>query len=197
MSADCLSSVSSNSTKSSSNSISSSKNLEEKPGNQIPDVVVTLYKERIQNILNANIKRKDYYKKIRFTKDGHFKNKNKPSININDYLMRIIEYTEIEFSTLVISLIYLERLCNGKIFLNEYNIHRIMLLCVIMAYKYNEDSKFNREYLSKIGGISEKEIAQLEHEFFDFIDYKFFIENEEFIKYKKDLLKCNTEENSN
>ncbi len=130
---------------------------------------INAYIERVQNILTPNIKRKDYYKKIKFTKDGHFRNKNKPSINLLDYLTRIIEYTEIEFSTLVLSLVYLERICKEKIFLNEYNIHRILLMSVIMAYKYNEDNKCDREYLSKIGGISAKEIAQLEYEFFDFI----------------------------
>lgn len=177
-------SFNSNSTKSSSSDSnpSSKKVLEIE---KIPESSINLYISRIQACLTANIKRKDYYKKIRFNKDGHFKNKSKPSINISDYLKRIIEYSEIEFSTLVISLVYLERLCKEKIFLNEYNIHRILLLCVIMAYKYNEDSKCNKEYLSKIGGISEKEISLLEHEFFDFIDYKFFIEDEEFKKYEK------------
>lgn len=145
---------------------------------------INAYIKRVQVILNTNKKRKDYYKKIKFTKDGHFKNKNKPSIILVNYLNRIIEYTEIEFSTLVLSLIYLERICKERIFLNEFNVHRILLLSVIMAYKYNEDCKCDKEYLSKIGGISSKEIAHLEYEFFDFIDCKFFVENEEFKNYE-------------
>lgn len=182
----CSTSNSSNSN--SSENCSSNKKTQEESIEVIDPKVINAYIERIQNTLSKNAKRKDYYKKVKFNKDGHFTNKKKPSITIPEYLNRIIEYTEIEPSTLVLSLIYIERLCKEKIFLSEYNIHRILLLSIIMAYKYNEDCKCNKAYLSKIGGITESEISQLEHEFFDLINYDFFVGTEEFKKYTDVLI---------
>jgi hypothetical protein len=54
-----------------------------------------------------------------------FNSKRPPSISIMNYLNRIIKYTNIEDSTLIISLIYIDRICENKnIFLTEFNIHR-------------------------------------------------------------------------
>lgn len=51
-----------------------------------------------------------------------------PSISLNDYLKRIITSTDIKESTVISSLIYIDRLCSkGKIKLSEYNIHTLTI----------------------------------------------------------------------
>ncbi len=54
-----------------------------------------------------------------------FSSKKPPSITIIAYLERIVKYMQIEESTLILCLIYIDRVCDvNKIQLNDNNIHR-------------------------------------------------------------------------
>jgi hypothetical protein len=54
-----------------------------------------------------------------------FNCKNPPSISIENYLERILKYSKIDESTLIISLIYLDRVCDyHNLDLTLNNIHR-------------------------------------------------------------------------
>ena len=139
-------------------------------------------------ILNKNKNDNDYYTKIKTNQDGHFTFKKKPSISLLDYLRRIIYYLKIEYSTLIIAMIYIDRICKEKVFLNEYNIHRIMVISIYMAYYYNEDCIYDHNYLALVSGISKKEMITLEDDFLDLIEFKLFVSEETFKQYKKYFL---------
>ena len=86
-----------------------------------------------------------------------------PSISIKQFFERIVKYTKLENSTLVLILIYIDRLCDIKKFrLNYYNIHKIIVAAMIIAIKYNEDDYFDSIFYSKVGGVSIKELDKLE-----------------------------------
>ena len=76
-----------------------------------PDII---YTKSLLHILSENKKSKDYYKKIESNEDGHFTYKVKPPISLFQYLQRILKYVKIEFSTLIISMIYIDRICKEK-----------------------------------------------------------------------------------
>lgn len=58
-----------------------------------------------------------------------FSCKTPPSISIEAYLGRILKYSKIEESTLIITLIYLDRVCDmHNLDLTNHNIHRYFLL---------------------------------------------------------------------
>ena len=146
--------------------------------------ILEIYSKKLEKILLKNKAMKTYFKKVKQS-EKKFINKDKPSISIFDYLRRIVYYTQIEKSTIVLSLIYIMRLLKeGKIYLNEYNIHRIIFAALIAAYKYNEDSIHENKYLAKVAGISEKEMVSIEICFLDLMDFNFFV-NE---KYYEDFL---------
>ena len=146
-----------------------------------PDII---FSRILLHILEENKKTKDYYKKINSNQDGHFTIKMKPSLSLLDYLRRILKYTRIEFSTLIISMIYIDRICKEKVFLNEFNIHRIMVISIYIAYTYNEDQIYDNKYLSLVSGISKNEMILLENDFLDLIDFRLFIDEEIFKQYK-------------
>ncbi len=141
------------------------------------------------HILAENKKSKDYYKKINANRDGHFTIQMRPSISLLDYLRRIIKYLRMELSTLIISMIYIDRICKEKIFLNEYNIHRVMLIAIYIAYKYNEDCIYDNKYLALVSGISNAEMILLEQDFLELIDFKLYVNEETFKQYKNSLNK--------
>ena len=154
-----------------------------------------IFAKILLHILSENKKSKDYHKKINSNLDGHFTFKMKPSISLLDYLRRIIKYLKIEYSTLIIAMIYIDRICKEKVFLNEYNIHRIMLISIYIAYIYNEDCNYDNKYLALVSGLSKTEMMTLEEDFLDLIDFNLYVKEEIFEKYKKyffrDLLDYN------
>ena len=111
-----------------------------------------------------------------------------PSISINDYITRIVQYTKIEENTLISALIFVDRLCNEEqIMLTEFNVHRIIFTAVLIAIKYNEDQIFNMEYYSQICGVKMNELNKLESFFCNVVNFKFYIDEKEFMMYKQFL----------
>ena len=143
-----------------------------------------IFSKILLHILAENKKSKDYYKKIESNKDGHFTFKMVPSISLLDYLRRILKYLRIEFSTLIIAMIYIDRICKEKVFLNEYNVHRIMIIAIYIAYIYNEDCTFDIKYLSLVSGLNKNEVLLLEEEFLELIEFNLFVNEKTFGQYK-------------
>ena len=177
ISSDCQSPILSN--KDSKNFIDNSQSKPVKTTNPI-----IIFVQILLHILNENMKSKDYYKKLNLNKDGHFTFKIRPSISLFDFLQRIIKYVKIEFSTLIIAMIYIDRICKEKVFLNEFNIHRIMLISIYMAYIYNEDCIYDNKYLALVSGLSKAEMVTLQEDFLDLIDFNLFVSEETFENYK-------------
>ena len=144
-----------------------------------------IFAKILLHILSENKKSKDYYKNINSNQDGHFTFKMKPGISLLDYLRRILKYLRIEYSTLIIAMIYIDRICKEKVFLNEYNIHRIMLISIYMAYAYNEDCIYDNKYLALVSGLNRNEMVLLKEDFLDLIEFKLFVSDEIFEQYKK------------
>ena len=109
----------------------------------------------------------------------------KPSLSIKEYLYRLQNYTEAEDNTLIIALIYIDRLCDiSSIILTPYNIHRIIFVAILLAIKYNEDVYFEFSFYANIAGVSVNDLKKLESDFVYLIKFKFFVDNKEFGKYK-------------
>ena len=99
-----------------------------------------------------------------------------PKISIEDYLYRIKRYTDIEDSTFIISLIYIDKLANKqKMILSKFNIFRILFTAIFIAIKYNEDNTFNNALYSKIAGVKIKELNKLEYVFLKLIDFQLHV----------------------
>ena len=85
-------------------------------------------------------------------------------------------------------MIYIDRICREKVFLNEFNVHRIMVISIYIAYIYNEDKTYDNNYLSLISGMSKNEIVTLEEDFLELIEFKLFINDSLFNQYKECVL---------
>ena len=121
---------------------------------------------------------------VEFNPDDPFSRQNPSKVTLQYFFGRIRRYSQIEKSTLIIILIYIDRVCiTSGIILNPHNIHRIILGCLILAIKYNEDVYYNNEYYAKIGGVPLDEINTLEYKSFELIDQNLFISDDIFEKY--------------
>ena len=121
--------------------------------------------------------------------------KNIPPIPIKDYLERLCKYSKINTSTIILILIYIDRICNIQKFkLTYYNVYKLILASMIIAIKYNEDEYYSNKFYSKLGGVSISEIVFLEYNFLSLIHYNLFVNNELFKKYNDYISSADSDE---
>jgi hypothetical protein len=132
------------------------------------------------------------------TKRDPFTSKNKVSIRVIEYIERLVKYTNLEESTLVMALIYIDRLCSySNYIITDKNIHRVILVSIITAIKYNEDDIYTNSFYAKVGGVSKQELNLLEIEFSKMIRYRLFVKEELYYQYRAYLKQYKQEKFTN
>lgn len=152
--------------------------------------------DNISNILLSLIEENknlyNYEEEISKQKKSIFFSSEIPSISIKAYLYRIHKYTEVEYNTLILALIYIDKICEkASIILSEFNIHQILFTSIIIAIKYNEDLYYYNKYYAKIVGVTPKELQKMEGEFLRLIKFELYINKKIFDKYKNYINKIN------
>lgn len=113
-----------------------------------------------------------------------FSSKIVTTIPIQYYIERIKKYTNIENSTLIITLIYADRVCGmSGLVLQPHNIHRIILSSCLLAIKYNEDEYYANDYYAQVGGIPIQELNSLEYNCIQRLGFNLFVDDSIFQKY--------------
>ena len=139
----------------------------------------------LTSILDQNKNLDNYKELIKNQSQSVFSANFIPNISIYDYLERIKTYSKAEKSTLIISLIYIDRICNkAKITLTYYNIHRILFSAVLLSIKYNEDCYYDNKYYSQIAGVKLKELKILEYNFIKLLNCELYVNRELYDKYQ-------------
>ena len=121
---------------------------------------------------------------VEYNPDDPFSTKSPSKVTLQYFFGRIKKYTKIEKSTLIIILIYADRMCTTSgIILNPHNIHRIILGCLLLAIKYNEDLYFTNEQYAKVGGVTVQELNDLESYSIQLLNFNLFISEDIYEKY--------------
>ena len=161
----------------------SPENKETKNINLINSISKTL-----NTILEQNKKLKNYKDILKKQISMYFSANTIPNISIKDYLIRIQNYSEMEKSTLILSLILIDKMCKKSgIVLTHYNIHRILFSSVLISIKYNEDSYFDNNFYSQIAGVKPNELKLLEYTFLEYNDFSIYVNDIEYEQYEKYL----------
>lgn len=128
-----------------------------------------------------------------------FLSKKIPSISIKSYLSRLYKYSKMNDSTMVLMLIYIDKICEiSKFKLTYYNIHKLLLASMVIAIKYNEDDFYSSKYYASIGGVSNKEMNYLEYEFLRLLNFSLFIDEKLYDKYNNYIISAdNDSDNEN
>ena len=150
----------------------------------------------LTSILEQNKNLENYKEIIENQSYSIFSGNFVPNISVKEYLERIQTYANIEKSTLIICLIYIDRLCNkAKITLTYYNIHRILFSSIIIGIKYNEDCFYDNKYYSQIAGVKMKELTMLEYNFIKMLNCELYVSKELYDKYQVYLDNFDFEDN--
>ena len=162
------------------------KNKENSPQSKLPNYdLIRAISITLTSIIDNNKNLDDYKEIIKTQSRQPFSANIIPSISIIDYLVRIQTYSNIEKSTLIVSLIYIDRFCNkAKVTLTQYNIHRILFSAILLSIKYNEDNFYDNKYYSQIAGVKLKELKTLEYHFIKLLNCELYVSRELFDKYQ-------------
>jgi hypothetical protein len=95
--------------------------------------------------------------------NSYFESDEIAHISIRKYIVRIHEYAECSYETIVVGFMYVERLWNlNAISINSKSIHRILITSIVLAAKFMDDNHHSNKHFARVGGISVHELNNLE-----------------------------------
>ena len=107
-----------------------------------------------------------------------------PTISLENYIKRLVKYTKINISTLILSIIYIDKFCEKcKYYLSFNNVYRLLLASTLMSIKFNEDVTVNTKTYSKIAGVTINDLNILEYQICIALDFAFHIEADYYQQY--------------
>ncbi|KAI6040248.1 cyclin-domain-containing protein [Pisolithus marmoratus] len=97
-----------------------------------------------------------------------------PSINVLDYLRRIIKFTKVEKLCLLLTLHYVDQICaRTPLFtLSSLTCHRFIIASITVCSKGLCDAFCTNSFYARVGGIPVSELNDLEREFLRMIDWR-------------------------
>lgn len=115
--------------------------------------------------------------------------KKKLKMSISDYIKRAVSNTQAESSTLIVSMILIDRICDTeKVALTGKSVHKLFITSLVLAIKMNEDLIYDLKYYSQVAGIPSRELETLEEEFLKIMDFKVNVKLDEFLDYVNTIL---------
>ena len=118
-----------------------------------------------------------------------FDSKSVPMISLCDYMNRIHNYTNCSESCYIVAFMYIDRALQNteKFLLNRKNIHRILLIAIVLAIKYLDDVYSDNLFYSQVGGITIAEFNFLEAELISIIDCNIYVNPLLYSQYNKEV----------
>ena len=134
----------------------------------------------LEEIIKRNLNKKAKSKKTAF----YTENSQIPDISIFSFIFYTYSYLNLDFSTILLSLISIQRLLNiTKDKLSKNNFYKLFITSCLLNSKNNEDNSFCCHFYANIGKIKVSELIYLEKEFFKIIDYKLYVNEEVYQSY--------------
>ena len=183
-----------NSIASKDTAINTSPNLE--PNNQVSPYmqkqIIKSIAQNLKEIIKANI----HNNQMKYIKHDIFYISRQPPISLEDYINRIFKNTKMNISSLIISVIYIDRFSelNGYI-LSLKNIHRILLTACLLSIKFNEDVNVNTKYYANVAGIPVQDLNNLEFYLIVKLKFSLFVDYDTYQKYYEYFCKFSNNEN--
>jgi hypothetical protein len=143
-------------------------------------------KDHIINAICQNLKDiiKDNSSFISYVSKDKFYLSQIPNISLNDYLKRLVKYNNMDISTLINAIIYIDIFCEkNKYILCMNNIYLILLSSCLLSIKFNEDVAVNLMTYSKIAGVSLDKIINLENSLYFNLHFGLFVKEDLYQNY--------------
>ncbi|KAH9983606.1 cyclin-domain-containing protein, partial [Russula compacta] len=97
-----------------------------------------------------------------------------PQISILDYLRRIVRFTNLEKTCLLLILHYIDQICAREptFTICSLTVHRFIISAVSLSSKSHCDAFCTNAHYSRVGGLAPVELSRLERAFLSAIDWR-------------------------
>ena len=141
--------------------------------------IIKAIAQNLRDIIRENIRNNQmkYVKQDLFYIDRH------QSISIEDFINIIFKNTKMSLSTLINSIIYIDKFCEINTYiLSLKNVHRILIASCLLSIKFNEDT-ISTKYYSKIVGTNDCDLNNLELYFYIKLQFSLFVDDDDYQRY--------------
>lgn len=123
-----------------------------------------------------------------------FHSRSAPSISVIDYLRRIVRFTNVEKSILLVTLYNIDQICSRMpIFtLSSLTCHRFIITSIAVSSKGLCDAFCPNNLYARVGGISVMELNLLEREFLSLNDWRLMCTRETLQEYYVNLVRTHS-----
>lgn len=158
----------------------------------IPEVIKKYIVKSISKSLKEIIKENIQNNQMEYIQRDIFYFNSVPGISLDDYINRIYKYTKMNISSLVMSIIYIDRFCemNNGYVLCMNNIHKLLCTSCLVSVKFNEDININMKYFAEVAGLPVYDLNNLEFYFCLRLKFSFFVDYDIYQKYFEYFHKC-------
>lgn len=127
----------------------------------------------IANMLSELIRINDHIP-LRDGRLTRFHSRAPPGISVSDYLQRLIQHATLSPPIMLSMVFYIDKLCNDypAFTVNSLTVHRFLIAAATVAAKGLSDSFWTNPTYARIGGIPVSELATLELELLQRVDYR-------------------------
>ena len=144
-----------------------------------PKQIIKSIAQNLRDIIRENIRNNQ----MKYVKQDLFYINRHHSISIEDFIKLIYKNTKMCLSTLINSIIYIDKFCEtNKYILSLKNVHRILIASCLLSIKFNEDC-ISTKYYSKIVGTNDCDLNNLELYFYIKLQFSLFVDDDEYQRY--------------
>lgn len=154
------------------------------PGAQSSQKLVS--NEDIINAISLNYEEiiKENKELVDFVVKDKFYLRRVPNITLSEYITYILEHTNINISTIIIAIIYIDMFCEKyKYVLCFNNIYLMFLTACLLSIKFNEDKYISSEFYAEICEIPVEYLNELEKYLCLKLRYSLYVEDTEYNSY--------------
>ncbi len=116
----------------------------------------------------------------------HYDSKVIPGFSFENYVSRLKAHFQCSDAALILAMVYVTKVMKSmNICLTERNVHRVYLVCLLIACKFIEDHFYTNSYYAKSGGVTLEELNRLEVQTLKEMRWSFWVqvgEYENFIR---------------
>merc|ERR1712194_425067 len=106
--------------------------------------------------------------------------------SIQEYFKRLNRYFHCSKESFLLAFIYIDRAITqnrNSLGLCYANVHRLSLAAITIACKYWDDIYYSNAHYARVGGLSVKELNNLEYCMLKMLDYKLYVDPDEYKGY--------------
>lgn len=155
------------------------------PTRKIIDSVVDHMETSLEHVTSTNT--------VHIQQKEAFDGEKIPEIGLNDYLYRLVRYMDgwfkvkpssssVGIRTLIMSVIYIQRVRTmvPDFCLNDYNVHRLFMVSMLIAAKFSEDKPVSNAYWAKVGGVKLAKLNHIESTFCTLTEFNLNVSDEDY-----------------